>query len=526
MSVRIWRVGLALVAVGMLEAPVWSEEVARKDILKLNDAQGEELITGRIAALKQDGDKAKQFVAAALPLAKEAKTPLNYTSAYILGTLAREQKDAAAAEQFFKVCLDKAKMLKSDRKVALCYLQLLATQFENQKLDNATKSLDDFLQVKIDTDVVDDVVVDGDEGLVPLIESIAKNTDQANKLVAHAIDMLKDNKVTNYGAVYVLAYLAREVKNVDASRDLFRICLNEADRLLNLKIKDFQARQGGVSQDEEDDLLYTDHKLAILYVDLIDLLYENKRFADAEKICKELLEKRNGNAMAKRHALLRLVQGAASQGRMDDAFKQLAPFLKAAPNDPEVLQINAWLLWQAERYDEAAKVYEKILADADDDDTKERIQYRLSHLYTESGNIAKAAEQLKALLAKKPDNSTYNNDLGYVWADHDQNLDEAQKFIQKALDKDPKSGAYLDSMGWVLYKKGQFKEAKEYLEKALQDPESQHAELYEHMGDIHWKLGEKTEAVSAWKKALDLNGATKRDLKRKADVEKKLKQSQ
>jgi tetratricopeptide (TPR) repeat protein len=154
--------------------------------------------------------------------------------------------------------------------------------------------------------------------------------------------------------------------------------------------------------------------------------------------------------------------------------------------------------------------------------------------------IDKAAEALQALLAKKPDEPGYYNDLGYIWADHDRNLDEAEKLIRKALDLDRKrreanplltpeekkqeNGAYLDSLGWVLFKKKQYKEAKEYLLKAVEDKAAQHIEIYDHLGDVYLILGEREQAISAWRKGLEVVGEGRREAERKASVEKKLKQ--
>ena len=115
----------------------------------------------------------------------------------------------------------------------------------------------------------------------------------------------------------------------------------------------------------------------------------------------------------------------------------------------------------------------------------------LGWLYLDWGWLDKAAEQLQVLLKKKPDDPTYNNDLGYIWADHDMRLDEAEKLIRKAIDEDRKerkqlidkgemspdedkdNAAYLDSLGWVLFKKKQYPEAKKYLLQAVEDPEAE-----------------------------------------------------
>src|SRR5262249_41690714 len=134
---------------------------------------------------------------------------------------------------------------------------------------------------------------------------------------------------------------------------------------------------------------------------------------------------------------------------------------------------------------------------------------------------------------------TYNNDLGYIWADHDMNLEEAEKLIRKALEEDKKqrranpeldaeddhdNAAYLDSMGWVLYKRKQYQEAKKYLLQAVEQKEGQHIEILDHLADTHMALGEKAEAKAVWKKALEIEARDHRERQRKTEVEKKIKE--
>jgi tetratricopeptide (TPR) repeat protein len=155
--------------------------------------------------------------------------------------------------------------------------------------------------------------------------------------------------------------------------------------------------------------------------------------------------------------------------------------------------------------------------------------------------LDKALKQLEFLLKKQPDNATYNNDLGYIWADHDMKLPEAEKLIRKALDlerqerkkkpglkpdEDHDNAAYLDSLGWVLFKLKNYPEAKKYLLEAVKDKDGQHIEILDHLGDVYVALGEKAEAVNIWKKALTLETKTRREKERKGQVEKKLKANQ
>jgi tetratricopeptide (TPR) repeat protein len=168
------------------------------------------------------------------------------------------------------------------------------------------------------------------------------------------------------------------------------------------------------------------------------------------------------------------------------------------------------------------------------------LHYLLSGVYVDMNRIDKASEHLKTLLDKEPNNPTYNNDLGYIWADHDMKLDEAEKLIRKALDEDRKerkkkgvspaedkdNAAYVDSLGWVLFKKKNYQEAKKYLLEAVKDKDGQHIEILDHLADCYLALGEKAQAIATWEKALKLETASRRERERRVVVEKKLKANQ
>jgi tetratricopeptide (TPR) repeat protein len=199
----------------------------------------------------------------------------------------------------------------------------------------------------------------------------------------------------------------------------------------------------------------------------------------------------------------------------------------------------------------AAKTYHDALERIAKDDSldkekkasaQRKIRYVLSNVYVELNRIDKATQELKTLLAEEPDSPSYNNDLGYIWADHDQNLEEAEKMIRKALEEDRKQrkanpeldsdsgdkdkAAYLDSLGWVLFKQKKLQEAKKYLLEAIQDDEGEFIEIYDHLAEVHMALGEKDKAIEVWKKAVNLETTSGREEKRKAEVEKKLRANQ
>ena len=133
------------------------------------------------------------------------------------------------------------------------------------------------------------------------------------------------------------------------------------------------------------------------------------------------------------------------------------------------------------------------------------------------GDREQAAKLFEKALELQPDFPEAQNYLGYMWAEHGENLDRAKELIEKALKAEPKSAAYLDSMGWVLFKQNQPKPALEYLLKAIENSEEPDATLYDHLGDIYAALNEIAKAREAWEKSLavEANDAVKKKLEAK-----------
>jgi len=154
--------------------------------------------------------------------------------------------------------------------------------------------------------------------------------------------------------------------------------------------------------------------------------------------------------------------------------------------------------------------------------------------------IDKSIEILEELSKAHPDNSTYLNDLGFVLADHDRRLDDAEKMVEKALDIDrgerkklaaegslepddnEDNPAYVDSLAWVFFKKKNYPKALELMQEVVKSEDAQHPEIYDHLGDVYKALGRTDEAEKAWRKALTLDDVSPRDAARKDAIRKKV----
>jgi tetratricopeptide (TPR) repeat protein len=377
---------------------------------------------------------------------------------------------------------------------------------------------------------------------------LLKDKAAAKKLVAEAARMAAEKpQPFTYNATLILGNIAFKVRDYKASETFYRLHLDQAKQLRSAK------------------------GLMDAYLGLVNSLYNRRKYAQAERLCAEATqnetivaalqnlagEKEKGEELKELRFFISMmletqINAVALQGDADRAIKLIDRILGEHADGWQGLELKGLAFRLAGKNEDAIKAYEdEIQRLKEDNDLKKKerekeiakARYAESGIYIELDQVDKAVEILKDLVANHPDNATYNNDLGYVLADHDMKLDEAEKMIRKALEEerklklkgDPKlkpeeikeSGAYLDSLGWVLYKQKKYVEAKRYLRQAVQnmveldEPES--IEIYDHLGDALLALGQKAEAVDAWKKGVAAAGESKREQKRKEEVQKKIK---
>jgi tetratricopeptide (TPR) repeat protein len=372
--------------------------------------------------------------------------------------------------------------------------------------------------------------VTGDASANAAFKELLKDAAAARKLLAVAVKMSKEKpQPFNVNAAYILARVGQSLKDFEPALTFYRLYTDQAVKLQSGK------------------------KLVQAYGGLIQLLYDNEQYAECVKACREFLDLDAGDLVddLKEVVQRRRIMAMVKLGEVDKANKILDKLIDDNPKNWLNRELRARILRDQNKNEEAVKIYLDLIDQIQKDDRLEKedrqlyvtdIRYTLSGVYIDLKQVDKSAEQLKLLLEKDPNNPTYNNDLGYIWADHDMNLTEAEKLIRKALEEDKKKRkkenpdlkpdedkdhpAYLDSLGWVLYKQKKYKEAKPPLEEAVKDADGQDPVVYDHLGDVQWALGEKKEALATWKKALEIAGKSKRDKETKAAIEKKIKDRQ
>ena len=212
--------------------------------------------------------------------------------------------------------------------------------------------------------------------------------------------------------------------------------------------------------------------------------------------------------MYKRQAL-----EAATEAREIFSSGRSPAYLRAAM---EALQ--AWIYYYAREWDKAESAYQALIDSYWDEWTYglaesqqmlplnalREAHFMLSNIYVERGDHDRSEEMLLRILNDSPDDPHANNDLGYLWADQEKNLLQAEKMIRKAVDAEPQNTAYMDSLGWVLFKLNKAEEPRETLKQASQQPDGDDPVIWDHLGDVYFQLKQSDQAKSSWEKSVDL----------------------
>jgi tetratricopeptide (TPR) repeat protein len=181
---------------------------------------------------------------------------------------------------------------------------------------------------------------------------------------------------------------------------------------------------------------------------------------------------------------------------------------------PEIVYYLAIAQREAKQSQQAVATFEEALHEAqldqDDDVVNAKFYFNYGAAAEQAGLYEKAADLLRKSIALDPANSAEAcNYLGYMWADHNMNLDEAETMIRRALESEPNNASYLDSLGWVEFRKAKFDQALTDLLRAAKTAERDDPAVFEHIGDTYLKLNRMPEALEAWQKALTLDPKNK-----------------
>jgi predicted Zn-dependent protease len=126
----------------------------------------------------------------------------------------------------------------------------------------------------------------------------------------------------------------------------------------------------------------------------------------------------------------------------------------------------------------------------------------------DAGYLKQSISQLEAHLKLQPNDITVMNNLAYLLAENDIELDKAVDYARRAYQRAPGNAVLLDTYAFALCKTSDFAQAEKYITQVLLSYQRSGTtppwDVYKHQGMAFVGLKKKKEAIAAFQKAVEL----------------------
>ncbi|MDR2772267.1 MAG: tetratricopeptide repeat protein [Elusimicrobiota bacterium] len=188
-------------------------------------------------------------------------------------------------------------------------------------------------------------------------------------------------------------------------------------------------------------------------------------------------------------------------------------FLKALTKDPNNIELMFFIglnYMDMKKYGKSIEYFTRLIAlnpnFADG-------YFFIGDAYYRNGNLANAETNLKRAIELNPQHIRAKNLLGYIYADNNINLPQAQDLLETIASQNPQNGAILDSLGWLYYRIAQQAPVAQktiLMERAqrvlLASANISHdSRAYEHLGDVYCALNNFSDAWVVYSLAYEIN---------------------
>ncbi|MFP4056273.1 MAG: tetratricopeptide repeat protein [Candidatus Brocadiia bacterium] len=200
------------------------------------------------------------------------------------------------------------------------------------------------------------------------------------------------------------------------------------------------------------------------------------------------------------HALAMARRSAGALGAALEAAREL---VRLRPQSGEAQMVLANLLELKGEEEDAGEAYRRAAERLDKKDLPR--WYELAQWFADRGEVERAVEAYRAILAVRPEHAPAANNLAWLYAVHKPDkLDEAQRLAAAAVRHSPRVAAYRDTLGWVLFLRKDHAGARRELEAALELAPATPTYLY-HLGMVRFAAGQREAARRLLSKALEID---------------------
>ena len=240
-----------------------------------------------------------------------------------------------------------------------------------------------------------------------------------------------------------------------------------------------------------------------VFVNLISTLIENNLLDDAFQRCEDTLKKTKGQP--KSQAIIydlmgRLYQTKNQAGEAEKAYKS------AMISNPDYLPPYyslAKIYFSENREDTAIAQYKAAIKNRDGM-YREQPNMMLGIIFSIKKQWDLAQFHYRKALELNPNFAPAANNLAYLLAEQESNLDEALRFALKARKILPDDPRVADTLGWVYVKLGFYEQAIQSFSESIQRLPD-YAAIHFHLGMAYYKKGDLRQAKTSLEHALYLD---------------------
>jgi tetratricopeptide (TPR) repeat protein len=259
-------------------------------------------------------------------------------------------------------------------------------------------------------------------------------------------------------------------------------------------------RQYDAAMDNFEKAISSNPKLIDVFTNIIGVQAAKKEYSQALKRCdRQLKQYADSPALA---AVVYNLKGGLyrGQGKKTAAIES---FRTAIWQNPNFLRPYYALaeIYLAEHQEEKAIARYKGLLEVN---PKEAQAHMLLGIIYETQNRYDLSEKhYRAALEVNSEFAAAANNLAFMLADQDKDIDEALRLARLAKEKLPNSPYVMDTLGWAYYKKGLYGSAiGEFSDSLEKNPEN--PVVMSHLGMAYYKNGDAQKARVELEKALGL----------------------
>ncbi|HEX3683982.1 MAG TPA: tetratricopeptide repeat protein [Bryobacteraceae bacterium] len=357
-----------------------------------------------------------------------------------------------------------------------------------------------------------------------------KNFAMAHQMTDKAKELDPDDVDIRYSEVGLLEAEGKNAEAIEKLKELLEVTAHrgtgDADRNARAKMLEQLGLLYREAQDY-DSAIDTFRQLAELNPDLASRA--QAQIVDTYRLAKDYTKaQQESDAAAKKFPNDRVVnevraQLFADEGKTDLAIAELKKLLDGK-NDRETYVAMAEVYQKGKNFAEMAKVLDAAEKLSQTKEDKVNVLFLRGAMYERQKQYDLAEKTFRQVIDLDPASAEAMNYLGYMLADQNVRLQEAQDLIKRAVNLEPNNYAYLDSLGWVYYRLNRLDEAVQQLTRSLQIM-SKDPTIHDHLGDVYFKQGKIKDAIAQWQSSLkEWNSSPPADLEpdEVAKVQKKL----